>query len=130
MLSVPSEPRSVTALNITSKSVSYTWDIPRYPNGIISYYKMAFDDLGPAYSIPIRCPDDRIPTKSIQEDLRTQNFQGLKPFNKYAFQVCASNSMIGEYSDVLVTITLPDSKYIVFFLYFILFDVTRRFTYR
>lgn len=72
---------------------------------------MAFDDLGPAYLQPNNCPDERLPSKSMQEDSRTQSFSGLKAFNMYSFQVCASNSMIGDYSDALVTTTLPDSKY-------------------
>lgn len=80
-------------------------------NGIFSYYKMVFDDLGPSYFQPNHCADERLPSKSLQENSVNQNFAPLRPYSSYAFQVCASNSMIGEYSDVLITTTLPDSMY-------------------
>lgn len=114
IISVPSEPRNVTALNITPKSLNYTWDIPRYPNGVISIYNMVFEDLGPAYFQPNKCSDVRKPYSPIQQDARTRTFTDLRPFNKYSFQVCASNAMTGEYSDVLITTTLPDGMYFSF----------------
>ncbi|KAL5288781.1 hypothetical protein ACFFRR_009161 [Megaselia abdita] len=104
----PSEPRNVTANYFLPNSLNYTWDIPRYPNGIISIYNMVFKDLGPAYFRPEGCPDTSEPDRNIQQDARSRSFTSLKPFNKYSFQVCASNSMIGEYSDVLITSTAPD----------------------
>lgn len=93
--------------------LNYTWNIPRYPNGVISIYHMIFEDLGPAYFQPNRCTDQKVSPKNLEQVATVKSFDKLQPFNKYSFQVCASHTFIGEYSDALITVTEPDRKYIL-----------------
>ncbi|XP_046841964.1 titin-like isoform X3 [Xenia sp. Carnegie-2017] len=102
---VPSEPRNVRALNVSSTQLNVSWDEPEKFNGILLsytvYYKRIRDDNNEVVHSMNYESTNTLP------DVRTLNLTNLKKYSVYEVKVSAS-TVIGEGRNSTVNEFLTD----------------------
>ena len=92
-LSVPTEPESLTVVNITDTAVTLSWMPPDPPNGIITQYELQYRRVGDNYTS----------LEPLNTNL-TRTVTGLTIGIQYEFRVRARTTVgCGNFSNVTAT---------------------------
>ncbi|KAM8861703.1 LOW QUALITY PROTEIN: phosphatidylinositol phosphatase PTPRQ [Synchiropus picturatus] len=94
-------PRNVTAANVTASSVTFRWNPPTEPNGIIVYYTIYYSDNKTV-------SQQRIPVSSLEEDL-AYTLTGLVGGTNYTIWMTSSTVQgDGGVQSTSFTVLLPE----------------------
>ena len=96
-----SPPLEVKILNITSTSMTISWQPPRDPNGVIRGYLVSFTPRGER-----KCLQD------VVGDTTNAELTSLKPHTEYTIRVRAKTVKLGQYSTTITANTNEDGKLI------------------
>ncbi|KAL7737912.1 hypothetical protein ACLKA6_006284 [Drosophila palustris] len=105
----PDQPENVR-LNLTGKnSLTFIWEAPKYPNGLIKYYQTFLMRYEADYFVPSTCEAVIEPNRFDTKGGDTFTFLELSPAVKYIMQVAAQNDFgLGQYTAPLIGTTQPD----------------------
>ena len=95
---VSSPPLEVKILNITSTSMTISWQPPHDPNGIIKGYQVSYTPHGES-----ECHHDVGDTTGTE-------LTSLKPHTEYSIRVRAKTLDFGGYSTPITVSTLEDGE--------------------
>ena len=102
---VPTVPQNFTSIS-TKTSVTFKWEEPAIPNGIITYYSLSVSNLNTSYTTNIIIEDQ------IMDDEFKKVISGFSPYQSYNASITAS-TIIGAGPPATTTgRTEPDSKQI------------------
>ena len=94
-LSVPTEPESLTVVNVTDTAVTLSWTPPDPPNGIITQYEVQYR----------RVSDNYTSLQPLNTNL-TRTVTGLTIGTQYEFRVRARTTVgYGSFSNVVTATT-------------------------
>ena len=99
LILVSSPPLEVKIQNITSTSMTISWQPPHDPNDIIRGYQVSYTPHGKSESL------HDVIGNTISADLTS-----LKPHTEYAIRVRAKTVTLGQYSTPIIVNTHEDGK--------------------
>ena len=99
LVSLVSPPLGVKILNITSTSMTISWQPPHDPNGIITSYQVSYTPHGKEECL-----------HNVVGDTTSIELTSLKPHTEYTIRVRAKTVDFGYYSSPFTASTLKDGE--------------------
>jgi len=97
---LPSAPREVMALLVSTRFVTLSWKPPAHVNGRIVGYTVYYKELG---------SDRERVVNTTQSELEEVNIQGLQPNKRYTFRVVPFDEKVaGQSSNEITVLTQPE----------------------